>query len=445
MQRSFGLASALCCASLLACGGKAASPCDGVSGKCTAFSAGARQNDIAAAFVTAPPNSTIAFDKGTYSFTNTLSLANVAGVTIKGAGIDKTIFDFSGVAGSGEGILANSTNMVLFTGFTARDTKGNGLKVVGSDGVTFRAVKTTWTSADGSAHGAYGLYPVQCKNVLIENSEVSGAADAGVYVGQSDHIIVRNNNVHGNVAGIEIENSSFADVRDNVVSGNTAGILVFDMPDLTVNGGHSNHVFNNTIQSNNTTNFAARGSSVSRVPGGTGAFVLAGHDVEFDHNTFIGNNAAALSVVSYAITQDPRLADPSKLLYGYGAILWPWRVYLHDNTFTGNGTDPNPLTNPDPLGLGLLLQASGAKTGGTVAATLYDGFAKPGADLAATGGTTANPMNICIASNGGATFINLHFDQFDGTNTSIFTTDKTAYASCTLPPVNAGGMQVTAP
>ena len=42
-------------------------------------------------------------------------------------------------------------------------------------------------------NGAYGLYPVQWSNVLIEDTVVIGASDAGVYVGQSDQIVVRNN------------------------------------------------------------------------------------------------------------------------------------------------------------------------------------------------------------------------------------------------------------
>ena len=68
---------------------------------------------------------------------------------------------------------------------------------------------------------------MQCDNVLIENCTAIGASDAGIYVGQSNRIIVRNSIAHQNVAGIEIENSLNADVFDNVATGNTGGILVF--------------------------------------------------------------------------------------------------------------------------------------------------------------------------------------------------------------------------
>ena len=446
---------------LAACGSD--KPCSGVSGTCVPIAAGATESEISAAFVTATPNSTIAFAAGTFSFTNSLNLANVAGVTIRGAGTDakkQTVLDFSTVVGSGEGIVADTTDSLLFVDFIARDTKGNGIKVINSDGVTWRNVKTLWTNPDGHEHGAYGLYPVQSHNVLIESCEVAGAADAGVYVGQSDHIIVRNNDVHDNVAGIEIENSSYADVHDNMAHDNVGGILIFNMPDLEINEGGWNHVYNNTIANNNTVNFARRGSSVARVPGGTGAFVLAGHDVEVDHNTFSGNNAAAFSIVSYAITGDARLADPSSLEYGYGAKLWPARVYVHDNTFTNNGNDatvatpadcPDPTAAdaaadcPDPVAweLGAMLAASGMYVTGTgyVASIVYDGIADAGATDATWGGTAANPMNICLANNGTVDFLNLHFDQSgpllfmneQQQGLEAMSTDASSYSSCTLP------------
>jgi len=454
-----------CC--LFACGGSAPTACAGVQGTCVAFASGAKESDISAAFVQAKPNSTIAFAAGTYSFTNSLNLSNVAGVTIRGAGADKagvkTVLDFSTVSGSGEGIVATNTNMVLFTNFIAQDTKGNGIKVVGSDGVTWRNVRTLWTNPDGRTHGAYGIYPVQSHNVLIENCEIAGAADAGLYVGQSDHIIVRNNNVHDNVAGIEIENSSSADVHDNIALNNVGGILVFNMPDLAINEGGFNHVFNNQITSNNTVNFAARGSSVARVPGGTGAFVLAGHDVEFDHNTFSGNNAAAFSVVSYLITGDNR----ASFQYGYATKLWPARLYVHDNVFGGNGTAPvtsNPADCPDPtvanpakdcpdpvaFQLGQMLYATAKYVSGpNVAPLVYDGIVDASATTSTWGGTADDKMNICYGpagSNGTtAAFVNLHFDQFAASgfsDPSVMSTDITKY-SCTLPSLPA--ITVTAP
>lgn len=455
-------------------------PCAGVTGACVAIVPGATESDISAAFVNAKPNSTIAFAAGTYSFTNSLNLAHVAGITIKGASSDNTathlvtVLDFSTVTGSGEGIVADTTDSLLFVDFIARDTKGNGIKVLNSNGVTWRRVKTLWTNPDGHAHGAYGLYPVQSHNILIENCEVAGAADAGIYVGQSDHIIVRNNQVHDNVAGIEIENSSYADVHDNESRGNVGGILVFNMPDLAINEGGWNHVFNNSIYLNDRVNFARRGSSVARVPGGTGAFVLAGHDIEVDHNTFQGNDAAAFSVVSYLITGDSRIAGcagSAPMADGYCAKMWPARVYVHDNGFASNGGNPvsalpadcpdptvaSPAADcPDPVALLLaqMLQATAQYVTNTanVAPLVYDGVVAPGVTPTTFGGTSGNLMNVCYKGNTGTLgFVNLHFDvagpaladgnPLDGL--AAMSADISPFAGCTLPPLPA--ISVTAP
>jgi parallel beta-helix repeat protein len=456
MRKPLSLACLAAPLLLAACGGSSPTACDGVAGACKAISPTATESDISAAFVQAAPNSTIAFPAATYTFKNSLNLANVKGVTIKGAGIGKTILDFSTTVGSGEGIVATGTDSVLFVDFTARDTKGNGIKVIGSNGVTWRRVQTIWTNADPHTHGAYGVYPVQSSNILIENCEIFGAADAGVYVGQSNHIVVRNNNVHGNVAGIEIENSSYANVHDNQAHDNVGGILVFNMPDLQVNDGGFNHVYNNTIATNNTVNFAARGSSVARVPGGTGAFVLAGHDVEFDHNTFTGNNGAALSVISYEITQDSRIGGcfglaGGPLAYDYCTKMWPTKINVHDNVFTGNGSNPtitppadcqdpmNPPATatdcPDPVAWQLSQMLGGTAvfvTPGAVAPLVYDGLVDPAVNLTITGGTAANAENVCYGNNASAAFVDLQIPTSNGSDFSQMTTDLTPF-TCTLP------------
>ena len=117
------------------------------------------------------------------------------------------------------------------------DPKGDGIKSKGSDVITFKDLKVVWTGGPLTTNGAYGVYPVESKNVLIDGVTVSGASDAGIYVGQSDNIIVRNSRAEYNVAGIEIENSTNADVHDNVATHNAGGILVFDLPDLPKIGG----------------------------------------------------------------------------------------------------------------------------------------------------------------------------------------------------------------
>ena len=85
-------------------------------------------------------------------------------------------------------------------GFQIRNYAGNGV-------VNHRASRVTYRDLVVENPGLYAIYPVECTNVLVEGCVVSGAKDAGIYVGQSRDIIVRNNEVFHNVAGIEIENS----------------------------------------------------------------------------------------------------------------------------------------------------------------------------------------------------------------------------------------------
>src|SRR5262249_30564399 len=157
------------------------------------------------------PGSTIVFDTGTFSFDRDLSLT-VGGVTIAGQGQDKTILSFKGQTTGAQGLYVNlhGTSFAM-RDIAVEDTKGDCVKVEGAVGVKFQPVRTEWTNGPDKNNGSYGIYPVQSKQILIEDCFARGASDTGIYVGQSEDIVVRRNRVEGNVAGIEIENSNRAD------------------------------------------------------------------------------------------------------------------------------------------------------------------------------------------------------------------------------------------
>ena len=168
------------------------------------------------------------------------------------------ILSFDGQQGSGEGLLVTSDRVVL-ADFAVENPKGDGIKSKDSDQITFRNLRVEWTGGPKAENGAYGVYPVSSKNVLIEGVTVRGASDAGIYVGQSQDIVVRNSLAEYNVAGIEIENSFRADVYGNTARHNTGGILIFDLPNLPQQGGHDIRVFDNDVADNDTENFRAQG------------------------------------------------------------------------------------------------------------------------------------------------------------------------------------------
>ena len=155
-----------------------------------------------------------------------------------------------------------TSDRVTLRDFAVEDAKGDAIKVKGVNDISFIRVRTEWTNGPDEFNGAYGLYPVESKNVLIDSCIAIGASDAGIYVGQSENIIVKNSRAEFNVAGIEIENSYYADVYNNHAENNTGGILVFDLPDIPQQGGHHVRVFKNKSINNNTDNFATFDSSL---------------------------------------------------------------------------------------------------------------------------------------------------------------------------------------
>jgi parallel beta-helix repeat protein len=279
------------------------------------------------ALIEAKPGDKVQLAAGVYRLTTGLSL-DVNGVTVEGAGAGRTILDFSAQEGAGEGLLITSSN-VWVTGLTVRDTKGDGLKSKGSDRISFTDLEVEWTGGPKPTNGAYGVYPVSSTNVLVERVKVRGASDAGIYVGQSKNIVVRNSVAEYNVAGIEIENSMNADVHDNVVRHNTGGILVFDLPNLPQMGGHSVRIFRNQVVNNDTPNFAPEGNIVAEVPVGTGIMVMANRNVHAFDNEVDGNASAAFMVIAY-----------SKPFESEGYHPLPRDVVVRDNRVGRNGFAP---------------------------------------------------------------------------------------------------------
>ena len=274
---------------------------------------------------------TLIIKSGYYNFEDGLSL-DVDNVTVRGEGVENTILDFKNQKSGAQGLLVTSDKVTL-SDFSILDAKGDALKVIGAKGINMINLKTEWTGGPKSTNGAYGFYPVESEDVLIDGCIAIGASDAGIYVGQSRNIIVRNSIAQYNVAGIEIENSYYADVYNNLASHNTGGILIFDLPDLPQQGGHHIRVFNNKSINNDTDNFAPEGNIVGEVPRGTGIIVMANSQVEIFNNEMSGNGTVNLSIVSYGDETD----DPNYYPH-------PRKIQVHNNTYGPSGFDPDIQT-----------------------------------------------------------------------------------------------------
>ena len=286
------------------------------------------QDEIQEALILAEPGDTVLLSKGIYKLNHGLSL-DVDNVSIKGAGMYETILDFSGQETGAQGLLITSDN-VLMQDFAVENAKGDAIKSKGVKNISFIKVRTEWTNGPDSKNGAYGLYPVESIGVLIDGCVAIGASDAGVYVGQSEQIIVRNTRAEYNVAGIEIENSYHADVYNNIATNNTGGILIFDLPNLPKQGGKFVRVFKNKSFNNNTENFAPEGNIVGLVPSGTGLIIMANRNVEVFENSFDNNQTVHIAVVAGELESGDENYDP-----------YPKGVQIHNNQYSNVGKNPD--------------------------------------------------------------------------------------------------------
>ncbi|MBO6729241.1 MAG: right-handed parallel beta-helix repeat-containing protein [Maricaulis sp.] len=284
--------------------------------------------------IDAQPGDVIEIPAGVYHFTSSLMLT-VDGVTIRGAGMDETILNFQGQLAGAEGLLVTANDFTL-ENLAIEDTSGDALKVNGGTNVVIRGVRVEWTNGYSTDNGAYGIYPVQSENVLVEDTVAIGASDAGIYVGQSRNVTVRNSRAEYNVAGIEIENCIGADVYGNTAKNNTGGILVFNMPNLP-QPGYQTRVYDNDVFENNTENFGHAGTPVASVPAGTGILINSNDHVEIFNNRISDNNTANVIISSLHTTG---YAD-SAVQSDFDA--YPEGIWIHDNIYSGGGNSPDGL------------------------------------------------------------------------------------------------------
>ncbi len=270
------------------------------------------------------PGDTVMVMPGVYHETLALDLSQL---TLIGVRTDSTRAVLDGRNVLADGMVGSGSDLVI-EGFEVRNYTANGLMIDLATNITFRNLHLENT-------GLYGVYPVEVVGVVVEGTTVTGARDAGIYVGQSKDIIVRGNTVYGNVTGIEIENSVNALVDDNDVYDNAGGVLVFLLPNNPSKISKGCVVQNNRIYNNNHENFADPNAIVSNVPSGTGIMILAADEVRVTQNEIINNKSMGISVLGLAslFGEDVEFdVDPL-----------PDSNWIYGNTIEGNGGEPDPM------------------------------------------------------------------------------------------------------
>ncbi|QCK13859.1 parallel beta-helix domain-containing protein [Mangrovivirga cuniculi] len=314
------------------------------------------QKDLTAKFILAEDSSVIELPEGHFLFDKSLSLEGKSHLTIRGKGIDKTVLSFKGQTDGAEGLRITNCNNITLEDFTVEDAAGDNIKVMDTKGITFRRMKVAWTGKINEDNGAYGFYPVMCDGVVIEECESMGSSDAGVYVGQSENVVIRNNIVYQNVAGIESENSDNVEIYGNEVYDNTGGILVFNLPGLS-RYGRNIKVYENNVYNNNRKNFSVPGAIVGYVPAGAGMIILATSNVEVYKNVIKGHKTGGIAIVSYELIKamdemnddKPEDADLPDGIAAFNADYesdpnydpYPGKIYLHNNVYDNDKWIPD--------------------------------------------------------------------------------------------------------
>jgi parallel beta-helix repeat protein len=359
------------------------------------------EKDLQTQLITTNDSAIIELPEGYFMFTRSLIMDGKSNITIKGKGMDKTILSWKNQSEGAEGLKITNGKNIILEDFSVEDAKGDNVKVSDTKGITLRRIRSVWSEGPKTENGAYALYPVLCKNVLMEECIAMGSSDAGIYVGQSDSVIIRNNKAYWNVAGIESENSRWVEIYGNEAYENTGGLLIFDLPGLT-QYGHTTKAYNNNVHNNNHENFAQKGNVVASIPPGTGIMVLATHDLDVYENQITDNTSVGLAIVSYelvaALNKDE--VEQAGSIGGVQTVNnryqedslynpYPYNIKIHKNKFSNSNWFPSFSSD-----IGKLLAMKSFLNPPDI---IFDGIANP----------TQADRNICIHEEGDIVFINL--------------------------------------
>ena len=345
----------------------------------------------------ADPGDVICIAPGEYEMEATITIATAREITLKGIGgsPDDTVLNFGG-PGTGRGIQVQQDNVAI-ENMWIRNTGDNAVQQAEVTGSVFRKLHVSWdiNGEDMSMNGAYGVYPTDCEETLVEYCQLQGASDAGIYVGKCGWGqdspgggTVRFNVAHENVLGIEIENSLNVEAYQNTMLNNTAGVLSLQQPISEEKPSNTNITwYDNDSYCNNFPNFAATG--VAQIaPPGSGAIIYSGDGQELFNNRFQNNITGGILVISnYFVCQ---AAPPTDCDQFEGYVPYALNLYVHDNFFADNGTDVQGDFAPLFLALGV------GTAENPVEDVFWDGYIYPNAP-------DGNP-GICLGEDNTATY-----------------------------------------
>jgi parallel beta-helix repeat protein len=274
----------------------------------------------------AKPGTVILIAPGTHPLEHALTVRS-NGVTVRGAGMDRSILSFKGAPAAPAAILVEGNGFAI-DGLTIQDSSGDGLAIKG-DNLVVHAVQVAWTQGPKSGNGAYGIRLEAAHNARIEDSAAYSASAAGIYLVKSANLIVRRCHIEQSVTGIAVSDAQGADIQDSIITGNSTGILIANTPGAA-KVTPSARIFGNKVYKNNLPPFAAAGSTFAAVPAGAGVVVNSGGQLEIFDNDIANNQTANLLISAYFFGT-PGGNDASAR-----------SIFIYGNRFSGGGYAPLP-------------------------------------------------------------------------------------------------------
>jgi parallel beta-helix repeat protein len=247
------------------------------------------------------------------------------------------------------GLVGATVHGFSLSGFTVRGFDLHGVHLACVDAFTLSR-----NVAD--ANGEYGLFPIVSKNGSVSGNEVMNTqTDAGIYVGQSENVAIRDNHVHDNLLGIEVENSVSCSVEANRVHDNSFGIFVDLLPFLERKTQDDTRIVGNQVYNNNRRNTADPDDLLGALPPGIGILLTGADRTRVSGNAVTGNQFAGIGVTSLCLA----LALQGQVCDGIDIEPNPDGNRIIGNLVLGNGAVPVGIPLLDALRADLVWDGTG--------------------------------------------------------------------------------------
>ncbi|HEV2129709.1 MAG TPA: parallel beta-helix domain-containing protein [Longimicrobiaceae bacterium] len=287
----------------------------------------------------AHPGAVIHIEPGIYAQSVVINKPNLRLLKRPGSHGDVILENPGGLA-NGITVQADGDGIAI-AHVTTRGYGRNGILMLGVEGFFMLGV----TAED---NGEYGIYPIRSSFGAMIRCKASGHADAGLYIGQSEHVSMLLNSVFGNVIGIEISNSKYVAAHRNEAYENTIGIfavLLPPSPRRTILVASDVVITQNRVEHNNLPNFADPSELPAYVPRGSGILVVGTDRVLVEHNVVRHNDWVGIGVGSTA-TLALLAGLPPEAIEALEPD--PDYVVVRRNLVAHNGENPPPPPFPLP-------------------------------------------------------------------------------------------------